>query len=58
MFKWTDESVVEEIDDMKSLYDDKISHLELQSQKYEDVVRSYEKKIEDLGDAWLGLKMR
>ncbi|XP_013713396.1 uncharacterized protein At4g04775-like [Brassica napus] len=37
LFKWTDESVVEEIDDMKSLYDDKIGHLELQSQKYEDV---------------------
>ena len=56
MFKWTDESAVEEIDDMKSLYDDKIGRLELQSQRCEDVVRSYEKKIEDLGDALAGFE--
>ncbi|WZZ33954.1 hypothetical protein YC2023_017355 [Brassica napus] len=47
LFKWTDESAVEEIEDMKS-------HLELQSQRCEDVTRSYDKKIEDLGDALAG----
>ncbi|KAL0680392.1 hypothetical protein Bca4012_008374 [Brassica carinata] len=56
LFKWTDESAVEEIDDMKRLYDDKIGRLELQSQRCEDVVRSYEKKIEDLGDALAGFE--
>lgn len=56
MFKWTDESAVEEIDDMKILYDEKISHLELQSHRCEDVVRSVEKKIEDLGDALAGFE--
>lgn len=55
MFKWTDESAVEEIHDIKSLFDEKIGHLELQSQRCEDVIRSYDKKIEDLGDAFAGL---
>ncbi|KAG2317954.1 hypothetical protein Bca52824_021076 [Brassica carinata] len=56
LFKWTDESAVEEIDDMKILYDEKIGHLELQSQRCEDGVRSFEKKIEDLGDALAGFE--
>lgn len=47
---------MEEIDDMKILYDEKISHLELQSHRCEDVVRSVEKKIEDLGDALAGFE--
>ncbi|XP_013633063.1 PREDICTED: uncharacterized protein At4g04775-like [Brassica oleracea var. oleracea] len=55
LFKWTDESAVEEIHDIKSLFDEKIGHLELQSQRCEDVIRSYDKKIEDLGDALGGL---
>lgn len=55
MFKWTDESAVEEIHDIKSLFDEKIGHLELQSQRCEDVIRNYDKKIEDLGDAFAGL---
>ncbi|KAF8091631.1 hypothetical protein N665_0440s0001 [Sinapis alba] len=54
LFKWTDEYVVEEIEDMKRLYDEKIGYLELQSHRCEDVIRSYEKKIEDLGDALAG----
>ncbi|XP_018487745.2 uncharacterized protein LOC108858292 [Raphanus sativus] len=55
LFKWTDGSAVEEIHDIKSLFDEKIGHLELQSQRCEDVIRSYDKKIEDLGDAFAGL---
>jgi len=47
--------MVEEIHDIKSLFDEKIGHLELQSQRCEDVIRSYDKKIEDLGDALGGL---
>ncbi|KAG2297969.1 hypothetical protein Bca52824_034441 [Brassica carinata] len=45
LFKWTDESAVEEIHDIKSLFDEKIGHLELQSQRYEDVLRSYDKRL-------------
>lgn len=56
MFKWTDESAVEEIHDIKSLFDEKIGQLEIQSQKCEDVIRSYDKKIADLVDALAGLE--
>ncbi|WZZ00517.1 hypothetical protein YC2023_072845 [Brassica napus] len=54
LFKWTDEAAVEEIEDMKSLFDEKFGHFELQNQRCEDLIKSYDKKIEDLTDALTG----
>ncbi|RIA05455.1 hypothetical protein BRARA_K00276 [Brassica rapa] len=54
LFKWTYEAAVEEIEDMKSLFDEKFGHFELQNQRCEDLIKSYDKKIEDLTDALTG----
>ena len=40
---------------MKSLFDEKFGHFELQNQRCEDLIKSYDKKIEDLDDALGGL---
>lgn len=54
MFKWTDVSLVEEVEDLKILFDEKIAHLE--PVRCEDEIRSYGKKIEDLSDALSGFR--
>lgn len=39
---------------MKSLFDKKFGHFKLQNQRCKDLIRSYDKKIEDLTDALTG----